>query len=108
LLNHLLVYSLVQTEFLVAYMSVWQSTLSQTIVALVDMMSSESICLFWLRYESYACGGLLNLLIHFMFILAHGYLLVILLWSLCEDSLLFCKSWHNGVHNCLNTCLYAL
>jgi hypothetical protein len=32
---------------------------------------------------------LLNLLIHFMLILAHGYLLVILLWSLCEDSLLF-------------------
>jgi hypothetical protein len=41
-------------------------------------------------------------------ILAHGYLLVILLWPLCEDSLLFYKSWHNGVHNCLNTCLYAL
>jgi hypothetical protein len=37
---------------------------------------------------------LLNLLIHFMPILAHGYLLVILLWSVCEDSLLFCKSWH--------------
>jgi hypothetical protein len=32
---------------------------------------------------------LLNLLIHFMLILAHGYLLVILLWSLCDDSLLF-------------------
>jgi hypothetical protein len=108
LLNHLLVYSVVQNEFLVAYMSVWQSTLSQTIVALVEMMSSEFICLLWLRYESYACGGLLNLLIHFMPILAHGYLLVIRLWSLCEDSLLFCKSWHNGVHNCLNTCLYAL
>jgi hypothetical protein len=29
--------------------SVWQSTLSQTIVALVEMMSSESIYLFWLR-----------------------------------------------------------
>jgi hypothetical protein len=26
--------------------------------------------------------------------LAHGYLFVILLWSLCEDSFLFCKSWH--------------
>jgi hypothetical protein len=38
--------------------------------------------------------GLLNLLFHFMFILAHGYLLVILLWSSCEDSLLFCRSWH--------------
>jgi hypothetical protein len=55
-----------------------------------------------------ACGGFLNLLIHFMSILARGYLLVIMLWSLCEDSLLFCKSCHNGVHDCLNTCLYAL
>jgi hypothetical protein len=71
-------------------------------------MSSEFICLFWLRYESYACGGLLNLLIHLIPILANSYLLIILLWSLCEDSHLFCKSWHNGVHNCLNTCLYAL
>jgi hypothetical protein len=26
------------------------------------MMSSEFIYLFWLRYESYACGGLLNLI----------------------------------------------
>jgi hypothetical protein len=40
--------------------SVWQSTLSRTVVALVEMMSSEFICLFWLRYEYYACGGLLN------------------------------------------------
>jgi hypothetical protein len=78
LINHLLVYSLVQTEFLVAYVSVWQNMLSRTIVDLVEMMSSEFICLFWLRYESYAYGGLLNLLIHFMSILAHGYLLVIL------------------------------
>jgi hypothetical protein len=46
LLKHLLIYSLVQTEFLVAYVSVWQSTLSQTVVALVEMMSSEFICLF--------------------------------------------------------------
>jgi hypothetical protein len=104
----LLVYSLVKTEFLVAYMSVWQRTLSRSVVALVEMMSSEFICLFWLRYESYACGGLINLLSHLMPILAYGYLLVILLWSLCEDSLLFCKSRHNDVHNCLNTCLYAL
>jgi hypothetical protein len=58
--------------------SVWQSTLSRTVVALVEMVSSEFICLFWLRYESYACGGLLNLLIHFMLILAHGNLFVIL------------------------------
>jgi hypothetical protein len=63
---HLLIYSLVQIEFLVAYVSVWQSTLYRTVVALVEMMSSEFIFSFWLRYESYACGGLLNLLIHFM------------------------------------------
>jgi hypothetical protein len=51
---------------------------------------------------------LLNLPIHFMLILAHGYLLVILLWSLCEDTLLFSMSWHNGMYNWLNTCLYAM
>jgi hypothetical protein len=62
LLNHLLVHSHVQTEFLVAYVKIWQSTLSRTVLTLVEMMSSEFICLFWLRYESYACGGLLNLL----------------------------------------------
>jgi hypothetical protein len=55
----------VQTKFLVSYVSVWQSTLSQTIVALFEMMSSKFICLFWLGQESYACGGVLNLLIHF-------------------------------------------
>jgi hypothetical protein len=38
---------------------------------------------------------LLNFLIYFISILAHGYLLVILSWFLCEDSLLFCKSWHD-------------
>jgi hypothetical protein len=93
---------------LVAFVSVWQNTLSQTIVALIEMMSSEFICLFWLRYKSYAYGGLLNFVIHFMLILAQGYLLVILLWSSCMDSLLFCKSWHNGVHKYLNTSLYDL
>jgi hypothetical protein len=41
-------------------------------------MSSKFTCLFWLRYESYAYGGLVNLRIHFMPILAHGYLFVIL------------------------------
>jgi hypothetical protein len=38
--------------------------------------------------ESYACGELLNLLIHLMLILPHGYRLVTLLWSFYEDSLL--------------------
>jgi hypothetical protein len=46
--------------------------------------------------------------IHFMHILAHGYFLVVLLWSLYVDSLLLCKSWHGDRYNCLNTCLYAL
>jgi hypothetical protein len=64
--------------------------------------------LILIEYESYACGGLLNLLIHLMPILAHGYLLVIMLWSPCEDSLLFYKPWHSGAHNCLNTYLCAL
>jgi hypothetical protein len=58
-------------------MSIWQSTLSQTVVALVEMMFSEFICLFWLRQESYACGDFLNMLIHFILILAHVYLLII-------------------------------
>jgi hypothetical protein len=43
-------------------MSVWQNMLSQIIVALVEMMSNGFICLFWLRYESYAYGGLLTVL----------------------------------------------
>jgi hypothetical protein len=72
------------------------------------MMSSELICLFWLRYESYACGGLLNVFYSLMPILAHGYLLVILLWSLYVDSLLFYESWHGDGYNCSNICLYAL
>jgi hypothetical protein len=88
--------------------SVWQSTLSQIVIALVEMMSNEFIYLFWLRYESYACGGLLNVLYSLMPILAHVYLLVILLWSPYVDLLLFYKSWHNGVHNYSNTCLYGL
>jgi hypothetical protein len=54
------------------------------------MMFSEFIyACFGSDMSYYACGGLLNLLIHFMIILAHGYLLVILLWSICEDSFLF-------------------
>jgi hypothetical protein len=72
------------------------------------MMSSEFICLFWLRYESYACGGLLNMLYSLMSILAHGYLLVILLWSPYVDSHLFCKSWYDDGYNCSNICLYVL
>jgi hypothetical protein len=53
-------------------------------------------------------GDLLNMLYSLMPILAHGYLLVILLWSHYVDSLLFCKSWHGDGYNCSNTCLYAL
>jgi hypothetical protein len=43
-----------------------------------------------------------------MLILAHDYLLVILLWLLCVDSLLFYKSWLGDGYNCLNTFVYAL
>jgi hypothetical protein len=88
--------------------SVWQSMLSRIVVPLVEIMSSEFICLFWLRYESYAYGGLLNVLYSLMPILADDYLLVILLWSPYVDSLLFYKSWHDDGYNCSNTCLYAL
>jgi hypothetical protein len=42
------------------------------------------------------------------YILAHGYLLVILYWSPCEDSLLFSKSWHNDVYNLLKYLLLCL
>jgi hypothetical protein len=66
--------------------------LSRIVVALVEMMSNEFICLFWLRLESYACGGFLNVPYSLMSILAHGYLPVILLWSPYMDSHLFCKS----------------
>jgi hypothetical protein len=82
--------------------------LSRIVVALDEMMSNKSICLFWLRWESYACGGLLNVLYSLMSILAHGYLLVILLWSSYVDPLLFCKSWHGDGYNCSNTYVYAL
>jgi hypothetical protein len=71
---------------------------SQIFVALFEMMlESLYICLSWLRYESlclwWTCLTCLFTSCH---ILAHGYLLVISLWSLYEDSLLFCKFWHNG------------
>jgi hypothetical protein len=66
------------------------------------------LLLRWCLVSLYACGGLLNVLYSLMPILAHGYLLVILLWSFYVDSLLFCKSWHGDGHNCSNTCLYTL
>jgi hypothetical protein len=76
------------------------------------------LLLRWCLVRLYACFdwdrslmlvvAWLTSFIHFMLILAHGYLLIILLWSLYVDSFLFCKSWHNGMHNCLNPCLYAL
>jgi hypothetical protein len=43
-----------------------------------------------------------------LLVLAYGYLVVILLWSLYLDSLLFCMSLHDDGYNCLNTCLYTL
>jgi hypothetical protein len=76
------------------------------------------LLLRWCLKSLYACFGwdrslilvvaCLICFIHFMLILSHGYLLVILLWSLYVNSLLFYKSWHGDGHNCLNTCLYAL
>jgi hypothetical protein len=76
------------------------------------------LLLRWCVASLYACCGwdrtlilvvaYLTWFIHFMLILAHGYLLVILLWSPYVDSLLFCKYWHGDGYNCLNTCVYAL
>jgi hypothetical protein len=50
----------------------------------------------------------LTVLYSLMSILAHGYLLVILLWSPYVDSHLFCKSYHDDGYNYSNICLYAL
>jgi hypothetical protein len=79
-----------------------------------DKACYPKLLLFLLRWclvSLYACFGwdrslmlvvaYLTCFIHFMLILAHSYLCVILLWYICEDLLLFCKSWHNSVHNCL-------
>jgi hypothetical protein len=57
----------VQTKFLVAYVSVWQSTRSQIVAALFEMMSSKFIYASLGSDRSpYACCDLLNLLIHFI------------------------------------------
>jgi hypothetical protein len=76
------------------------------------------LLLRWCLVSLYACFNwdrslmlvvaCLTCFIHLMPILAHGYLLVILWWSLYEDSQLFCESWHGDEYNYLNTCLYAL
>jgi hypothetical protein len=39
---------------------------------------------------------LINLIFTSFHILPHDYMLVVSLWSLCVDSLLFCKSYHVG------------
>jgi hypothetical protein len=63
----LFVYSLVQTKFLVSYVSIWQSIHSLIVVALFEMMSSAFICASLDCDRSpYACGDLLNLLIYFI------------------------------------------
>jgi hypothetical protein len=69
------------------------------------MMSSESICLSSLRTESYACGGLLNLLIHFIFILAH---LLSCYGLLVKIHSYFVSLGMLMVYNYSNTGLYAL
>jgi hypothetical protein len=76
------------------------------------------VSLRWCLVSLYACFGwdeslmlvvaCLTCLFTSCYILAHGYLLVILYWSPCEDSLLFCMYWHHDVCSYLNTCLYAL
>jgi hypothetical protein len=74
------------------------------------MMSNEFIytSLGWDK-STYAYGDLLNLLIHLISILAHGYLLVISLWSfLWGLTLIFTSLSMMVVYNCLNTCLYTL
>jgi hypothetical protein len=76
------------------------------------------LLLRWCLTSLYACFGwdrslmlvvaYLMCFIHLMPILAHDYLLVILLWSPYVDSHLFCKFWHSDGYNCSNICLYAL
>jgi hypothetical protein len=76
------------------------------------------LLLRWCLVCLYACFGwdrsimlavtFLTCLFTSCYILPHGYLLVISLWSPCANSPLFCKSWHNYVFNCSNTYLYAL
>jgi hypothetical protein len=45
----------------------------------------------------------LTYLFTLLLILAHGFLHVILKWSLYVDSLLLCKSWHDDGYNYLYT-----
>jgi hypothetical protein len=51
---------------------------------------------------------MVDLLFTSLHILAHGYLLVISLWSLVRINTCFCKSWLMVEYSCLNTCLYTL
>jgi hypothetical protein len=83
---------------------------SQIFVALFEMIPSEFIydCLGWDR-SFYACGDLLNLLIHFIsylssWLLAY-YLVMVSLWGF---TLVFASLGIMVVYNCLNTCLYIL
>jgi hypothetical protein len=77
---------------------------SQIFAVLFEMMLASLYMLILIEIEVLLLMvDLLNLLFTSCHILAHGYLLVISLWSLCFASL--------GIvieYNCLNICLYTL
>jgi hypothetical protein len=83
---------------------------SRIFVALFEMMPSKFIyaCLSWYR-SLYACGDLLNLLIHFISYISSWlfacYLVMVSLWGFI---LVFASLGIMVAYNCLNTCLYIL
>jgi hypothetical protein len=83
---------------------------SRIFVALFEMMSSEFIYAYLGCDRSlYACGDLLNLLIHFISYLSTWllacYLIMVSLWGF---TLVLASLGIMVVYNCLNTCLYIL
>jgi hypothetical protein len=70
---------------------------SQIVVALFKMMlaSLDMFVLVEIGVHMIMVD-LLNFLIHFMLYLSSWLLAYYLLAVSCEDSLLFCNSWHNG------------
>jgi hypothetical protein len=70
---------------------------SQIVVALFEMMlaSLDMFVLVEIGVHMIMVD-LLNFLIHFMLYLSSWLLACYLLAVSCEDSLLFCNSWHNG------------
>jgi hypothetical protein len=83
---------------------------SWIVIALFEMITSEFIyaCLGWDR-SLYACGGLLNLLIHFISYLSSWILVCCLVMvSLWRFILVFANLGIMVVYSCLNTCMYIL